>query len=154
MKNINIAQALKEKNRIAGRIHKLQKQVAYNNLNDGDKEADFNSLELLKELQTEWAYLIELKTRLAKANVGICDRLVRLAEAKSELMFWLGFSNAGPAVESYSCRHHDGVAIVTEVKTRRSTITSKEILEHQERVQQMIEDLQDEIDIYNGTTQI
>jgi len=151
---LNIAQALKEKNRIAGRIGKLQKKVEDYNAKEINETKDFDSLELLKELQTEWAYLIDIKSRLAKANIGICEKLVRLAEAKSELTFWSCFHNAGQATETYPVRYNDGEKVVTETKVKVFTITSKEVTDHQERVQTMIDTLQDEIDIYNGTTQI
>jgi hypothetical protein len=151
---MNIAQSLKEKNRIAGRINKLQKKVEDYNVKEINEVKDFDSLELLKELQTEWAYLIDIKSRLARANIGICEKLVRLAEAKSELSFWSCFHNAGQAAETYLHRYNDGEKIVSEQRTKVSLITSKEVTDHQERVQTMIDTLQDEIDIYNGTTQI
>lgn len=149
---MNIAQGLKEKNRIAGRIVQLQKQVETNNQYVKGKETDFDSRELLIKLQEEWAHLIDIKTKIAKANVGIADKLVQLTEAKAELQFWNGFFNAGPAelVEVRDVRIGGEYTPVTTVTI--STITSKEVVENRQRVQSLIESLQDEIDNFNAVT--
>lgn len=151
---MNVAKALKEKNRISGKIFKLQKQVESCNRYKSGKEPDFNSLDLLKELQMEWAHLIDLKTKIAKANNGIADKLIQLAEAKAELSFWTGFRAAGPASETTNdINYVDGKAVTVE-GIMYSSISSKEVTEHQQRVQKLIEDLQDEIDDYNQKTRI
>jgi len=152
--NITIAKALKEKNRIAGKISTLQKQVETYNYFDEDEVKDFDSLELLTQLQVEWAHLIDLKSKIAKANVGIADKLVRLTEAKAELSFWNGFRSAGQARERYDKSMYIGDKYVSVEAFKISKITSKEIADHRERVQKLIEDLQDEIDDYNATTKI
>lgn len=150
---MNISKGLKEKNRIAGRISKLQNEVKKYNQFREDKPQDFNSEELLKKLQEEWAFLIDLKTRIAKANHGIADKLVRLTEAKAELTFWNSFGAGSanePAMES---RYIKG-DVVTVFIAGGYSISNIEIQEHIEHVQLSIENLQDEIDDYNATTQI
>jgi hypothetical protein len=143
---MNIAQALKVRNRIKGRIAKLQNDIyTYNTYVEG-QEPEFQSDVLLKELQEEWAYLIDIKTKIAHANNGIQHKLVMLAEAKAELMFWNRFYNTGPAVVTSS-------SYESTTKTY-NTITSKIVSSETDRVQKLIESLQDEIDIYNGVTLI
>ena len=149
---MNIAKALKEKSRTSGRIAKLQKQVQlYNQKNRGEL-SDFDSLELLTELQTEWAHLINLKSKISTANIPITDKLIKLTEAKAELAFWNVFSNAGPSVAILRTQKHNGREYVEVETIRTSSITSKEVFDHRDRVQKLIEDLQDDIDIFNGTT--
>jgi hypothetical protein len=151
--NMTIVKALKEKNRIAGRIAKLQRDVEKYNHFEGVNTNDFNSRDLLRSLQEEWAFLIDIKTKIAKANNGIADKLVNLTEAKAELSFWEGF-RAGQAEETTLERRYIGGQTVEVSVLGGYTIPNKEIQENINRVQKLIEDLQDEIDNYNATTQI
>jgi len=151
---MNIATALKEKNRITGRISVLQAQVYKFNTYTKGVDQDFNSNDLLVKLQEEWAFLIDLKTKITKANVGITDKLVRLTESKAELSFWNSFRNTGSSeTKSNERKYIDGEWAYVEVATV-NTINSKTVQENVDRVQKQIEDLQDEIDNYNGTTKI
>ena len=150
----NISRALKEKNRISGKIAKLQKQVEEFNTYEEGKVLDLSSITLLGQLQEEWAYLIDLKTKIAMANIGIADKLIKLTEAKAELAFWNQFRNSGPSVEASEKSEYRGGQYVVIPINKYSSITSKEILELREAAQKLIEDLQDEIDIYNSKTLI
>ena len=153
---MTISQALKEKNRITGRINTLQQQLYKFNRYNKNKTPDLDAEELMESLQKEWAYLINLKSKIARANVGIAESLIRLSEAKAELKFWQGFVNAGPALEivtetvyDYSVKNH-----VNKETPMVSVYTSKQVLENTQRVQTEIENLQDSVDTYNATTQI
>lgn len=152
---MTISQALKEKNRAAGRIKNLQTQIkAYNKVEDGEVK-DLDSRELLVQLETEWAGLILLKSKLAQANVNIAEKLIRLAEAKAELAFWNEFVGYAGQKEEKASKSVYKKGQYEEVEyIIRSTIPSKEVLERQEKSQKEIESLQDEIDNYNATTQI
>jgi hypothetical protein len=152
---MNIAFALKEKNRITGRIKKLQTQIENSNFYKSDQPPDLDSKVLLIKLQEEWAYLIDLKTKIAKANIGIADKLIRLAEAKAELTFWNHMTKYSQKAETTSMRSYyiDGSSVQVP-ETIISTITSMEVLTNIDKVQSIIETLQDEIDVYNGTTKI
>lgn len=153
--SLSISQALKEKNRIAGKIVILQKRVKQFNKHEKGQDQDFNSLETLRSLQEEWAYLIALKTRIALANAGIAEKLVKLTEAKAELTFWNDFTyEAGRAEEVEVENFRQGTEYVSKEKIVVSEITSKDVANHQARVRKEIENLQDEIDAYNATTQI
>jgi len=150
----NISRGLKEKNRISGKIAKLQKQVEEFNTYEEGKIPDLSSIDLLGQLQEEWAYLIDLKTKIAMANIGIADKLIKLTEAKAELAFWNQFRNSGPAVELTEKSEYREGKYVMIPSIKYSSITSKEILEHRDRVQKLIENLQDEIDEFNQKTLI
>lgn len=151
---MTIARALKEKNRIAGRIAKLQSQVYKYNKNKEGTTPEYDSNELLKSLQEEWAFLIDIKSKIAKANVGIADKLVMLTEAKAELQFWNTFSNTGPSTEVIEdMKRVDGNYVNVEINYV-NTIPYKEVQDNINRVQKSIEDLQDCIDAYNANTQI
>jgi len=151
---MTINKALKEKNRIAGRISKLQTQVVKYNRYKKDSTVEFSTKELFKSLQEEWAYLIDIKSKIAKANVGISDKLVQLTEAKAELSFWNSFGNVGPAKETIQeSKFIDGKYVFIDT-VNVSEITTKDVQTNINRVQKLIENLQDEIDEYNATTKI
>jgi len=152
--SMNISKALKEKNRIAGRISKLQTQVSKYNRYKKDSAKEFSSKELLESLQTEWAYLIDIKSKIAKANAGISDKLVQLTEAKAELSFWNGISNTGPSEEVVSESKYVGGQYIYVDTVMICDITNKSVQTNINRIQKLIEDLQDEIDEYNATTKI
>lgn len=152
--SMTISKALKEKNRIAGRIAKLQTQVVKYNRYKKNSVVEFSSKDLLKALQEEWAYLIDIKSKIAKANIGISDKLVQLTEAKAELSFWNSIHNVGPSEEVFlESKYQNGQHVNVET-TMICDITSKAVQDNINRVQKSIEDLQDEIDDYNSTTKI
>lgn len=151
---MNIAQGLKEKNRATGRISTLQKQIQNLNVYRKDRPVDYSSKELLIELQSEWAFLIDLKSKIAKANVGVSAKLINLTETKAELSFWddmLLFSGSAEVHTSEAVRYGSEENVVV---TTVSEITSLEVNENIKKAQMNIDNIQDEIDAYNATTQI
>jgi hypothetical protein len=150
----NISRALKEKNRISGKIAKLQKQVEEFNTYEDGQTLDLSSIDLFGQLQEEWAYLIDLKIKIAIANIGIADKLIKLTEAKAELAFWNQFKNSGPFIDNTERSEYRGGQYVMVSIKKYSSISSKEILDERDRVQKLIENLQDEIDDYNAKTLI
>ena len=151
---MNIAQGLKEKNRATGRISTLQKQIQKLNVYRKDRPVDYSSKELLIELQSEWAFLIDLKSKIAKANVGVSEKLITPTEAKAELSFWndmVIYSGAAETHTSEAVRYGSEENVVV---TTVSEITSLEVNENIKKAQMNIDNIQDEIDAYNATTQI
>ena len=150
---MTIASAVKEKNRLTGRIKKLQEKIRTYNTYRASELPDLDSKVLLVKLQEEWAYLINLKVAIAKANIGISDKLVALSEAKAELKFWndmVSYAGKSETTVMRSTSRPNGV-IEYSPETTFSTITSMEVLTNIDKVQSSIEILQDEIDIFNGT---
>jgi len=152
---MNIAQALKEKNRIVGRISNLTRNIEKYNQYESTKTVELDSRKLLTKLQEETAQLIRLKTRIATANVNIAEKLIRLSEAKTHLRFWVTFvSYSGQALEQSSRMVYKDGARVEEPYFTVSAITTAEALANIEIAQKEIEDLQDCIDNYNATTEV
>ena len=152
---MNIAQGLKEKNRLAGTIHKLQQQIKEYNRYDSGQEPDLNAVDVMDELSNVWHNLITLKQNIAKANYGVADRLVMLAETKSKLVFWNSMSAYSGKPEEQKIRHSYINNATVEVEyTSFSAISSKDILLVQKQLQNNINTLQDEIDTYNAMTEI
>lgn len=124
-----------------------------NRIEEG-KERDFQPKDIFLKLNSEWSYLIDIKTRLSAANVGISDSLVKLTEAKANLAFWNGFTSAGQSRQEETKSVRRGGEYVDEKVVFISYFCSREITEFQEEGQKYIEKLQDEIDAYNATTKI
>jgi hypothetical protein len=82
--NITLARALKVKNRLAGRIAKMDNDIkAHNCYQAGIEAPDVRALyEQRKEVV---ARLIGLKTAISEANVEIQREIYQLAELKAEL---------------------------------------------------------------------
>jgi hypothetical protein len=155
---MNIAQALKTKNRIIGEMNKLFSFVEKHNVTskkagsertvggsgvtpESVREAFENYLALGKKL-------IEIKASIQVASAPIAGKLVALAEAKSLLTK----VQVIPVRESVSIE--GGYGKETYEVEYSSAITEKAQIAKAGELQNTINDLQDEIDAFNATTQV
>lgn len=155
---MNIAQALKTKNRIIGEMNKLFSFVEKHNVShrkagsdrtltstgatpESVKETFDNYLNLTKKL-------IALKASIQVASSPVASKLVEMAEAKS----LLSKIHAIPVRESVSIE--GGYGKETYEVEYSSAITEKAQIEKVEEAQNTINNLQDEIDAFNATTQV
>ena len=142
---MNVKQALKVKNKLVTEMKAaygiLQK---YNSIEEGNprRYSMTNTLEKIKTLQAE---LVELKTKIHKANQPVYDKIFALAELKGMIKELKKVSTEeGKVNERYG-----SVVSVKEVELNVTDIDSAiSILESQ------IEQLQNELDVHNATTQI
>ena len=155
---MNIAQALKEKNRIAGRLAALQGQLVKYNRYRSDQIPVEDPLVTWEKILVEKARLNQIKYQIQKANAGIAAELVYIAEAKVMLTFLTDrLQNAGNV----------GLRGRSELVYNRATgdysdstytieygLDAADLREQIEHYQKQIEDLQDKIDNYNAVTQI
>lgn len=146
MKEISLAQALKVKNRIVGEITRLWALVNSENscwethTRSIDVKATVENIEFLTQK------LIELKTKIGKANEGNLENMYALEECKSQI------SRFGSLNIVEDVRYHGLNDRIKEV--RSAEITAKEVLEKIKRLQRQCERLQDELDVYNATHKI
>lgn len=149
MVTMTIARALKEKNRVAGKLSAIRNRIYYENSKaDGDKrDFDVNALvSVEKELQDR---LIAIKKAIAVINAGIAFELVRLAEIKSEIEWWKTIpTKAGTFTENGYRDNPPREIIFTAV------VSSQDIYQKVEALQTEAESLQDRIDEYNASTKI
>lgn len=155
---MNIAQALKTKNRIIGEMNKLLSFVEKHNVSskkagserptqsggatpEAVREAFFNYLEMGKKL-------VGIKSSIQTASAPIAGKLVEMAETKSLLIKIQGL----PVREAVTLEGGYGKEAY-EVEYS-SVITEKEQIALGEELQNKINDLQDEIDAFNATTQV
>ena len=143
---ITLAQALKEKNRLTGEISKLWLLVQREN---GCWENRTRSIDVNETMQTINEYtqkLIELKTKIGKANSGNLENIYALEEYKSQIS---KYSN----IDS-----DDDVRYLGEneerILTKSCVIKKSEVLKLQKSLQIKCNHLQDELDAYNAAHKI
>ena len=143
---ITLAQALKEKNRLTGEISKLWLLLQREN---GCWENRTRSIDVNETMQTINEYtqkLIELKTKIGKANSGNLENIYALEEYKSQIS---KYSN----IDS-----DDDVRYLGEneerILTKSCVIKKSEVLKLQKSLQIKCNHLQDELDAYNAAHKI
>ena len=142
---MNVKQALKQKNKLVTDL-KAQFEILkkYNSIEEGNPRR-YSMVDTLEKIKTLQAELVDLKTKIHKANQPVYDKIFALAELKGMIKELKKVSTEeGKVNERYG-----SVVSVKEVELNVTDIdTAVSILESQ------IEQLQNELDIHNATTQI
>ena len=142
---MNVKQALKAKNKLVTELKEsfsiLQK---YNSIEEGNprRYSMANTLEKIHTLSNE---LVELKTQIHKANQPVYDKIFALAEVKGLIKEL----KKVPTDEGKQTERYGSVVSVKEVE-----LNIVEIGAIIEKLQLRVEELQNELDIHNATTQI
>jgi len=161
---MSIARALKEKNRLVGKINQVRNLLNAENVKtfsvqvkdgeqydeekliaacDGKRKVDVKALEV--EWKTLEEKLIQLKVAIQKANSGAIETLVRLQEAKSHLTQINEIRYGENEVsENYNGR-------VTGIS---AALGQEYELAEKTKYTNLVNELQDKIDEYNATTQV
>ena len=146
---MTIKQALKYKNKLVAKMNgEFHKATQYNSMEEGQNRAYSASAALSKyfELSNE---LVELKTKLHKANAGVYDKIFLLSELKSRISkLQILDCSEGKVSDRYS--RMSGEAPV--VKTVEVTILERDNLIQE--IEAKIEEIQEELDAHNATTEI
>lgn len=143
---MNIAQALKEKNKTASYIQKLLKRAAEHNVAEKDQPKDYSSKELMKQAQEAIFKLIELKVKIHKATAPVREKIFRLSELKGMIKHVEYFPTNGGVIRNRTT----GLVIGENV----AEISTKEHETFLETTQKDIDQLQEELDAFNHTTSI
>ena len=146
---MTIKQALKYKNKLVSKMNiEFNRAHQYNSIEDGEKRpySASDSLSKYFELSNE---LVELKTKLHKANAEVYDKIFLLSELKSRISkLQILDCNEGKVSDRFSRIH--GEAPV--VKTAQITILERDVLVQE--IESKIEEVQEELDLHNATTEI
>lgn len=145
--NVTLARALKEKNRIAGRLAKAQSLVKKENRKTAGSPRTVDVAAALAEVERLSALLAQVKAAIAQANDGIVATIVELEETKSLLSFF----GSVPADEDIEIeREYNGV-----VERRWDVaVREPELLAKAEALQSRADALQDALDEYNAATRV
>ena len=138
---MNLKQALKEKNKLKAKIVVTQNRLSkYNRIEEGFERV-YDSHEMYRQLLVETDQLIELKTRIQKANLPVLSKIYRLSEVKG-LMAKLNKLNCDQGRDIYSeVVYHSAITVVE----RDNLLLALE---------QEIEKIQEELDSFNFVTAV
>jgi hypothetical protein len=152
IKTMSLRKALRMKNVLKGQIAELASKIKYGNVfNDNTPtEMLFDAKAGLEKLLTLKADLINLKAAIAKANVGIYERIAIAEELKSDIALFKEI-NTNSSPERTGLQDKEGNEIF---RIRHCWLSAKEIEERAANATAMLERVLDEIDDFNAKTQI
>lgn len=143
---ITLAQALKEKNRIVGEISRLWDLVENENSCWESHTRSVDVKETMKTIEFLVQKLVELKTKIGKANEGNLANMYALEECKSQMS---RFSKLNTLEDVRYRGVNDD-----KMEVRSAEITAQEVLQRNKNLQRQCNQLQDELDAYNATHKI
>ena len=147
--DMNLAQALKQKNRLAGEIVRYQQILQRENARRSDSVSKVNRQEVFEKIVKLSDELGELKGKITMANVQIYPKLERMAEFKSLIAFLQGLPKTEGQEVSFIGRDQEKM-----VYTWDSFINQENCDKQVAKLQEKINNLQDEIDQFNSDTNI
>jgi hypothetical protein len=145
---MKLAKALKEKNKLAGEVARLQKLIAEENVVEGKNERTFNPKDMYAALCKTQEELAVLKAAIAKANVLVQGKIFQMAELKARITFLKILpvkegvtKNTWPAASVEGTEYHSALGkLFVEDEIAKCNIK--------------IETLQEELDNFNFTTDL
>jgi hypothetical protein len=145
---MNIKKALKEKNRLVKEIQDLHVRVAtYNSVEVGNVRP-YSAKECMEQINQKSNELVELKTKIHRANGPVYNHIFRLSELKSMITRIKNLDcNEGSVQDYYSRNRETPLVKVTEI----SIVERDEMVKHMEN---QIEEIQDILDNHNQITNI
>ena len=146
-KRVTMARALKEKNRVAGRLAKARELVARENSRDKNVPRGIDVSETYALAQTLRDRLVAIKTAIAEANGPIVSKIIELDEVKAEISYLNGLD----VKEGKFVSGNYGTRIETELE---AVIRQPQVLDEVTALQARADRLQDELDEFNATTKI
>lgn len=165
---MNIAKALKVKNRLVGDINRLWAIIHKRNtlafiddglLNQADKgqqvqesvnARDAELTQVTEELDLKLDELIKLKTAIQVATLPIAHKLVELSELKSFISKWETL-NPSPMTRLHVNHYGDDSA---SEQVLYDFFKYDDVQTELKRLRKLAEDLQDDIDDHNGKTEV
>jgi len=143
---MTIKQALKEKNRLIKALDdEFKKVYAYNSIDEGNVRP-YSTVNSLSNIIILEEGLIDLKTQIHKANVGVYDKIFRLSELKSlaKKLNQIDCSE-GKVSDRYGRQE-------PSIKTAEISVIERDV--RVKMIEEEIESLQEELDTHNATKTI
>lgn len=143
---MTIKQALKQKNKLIKTIGENTKLMQeYNSVEVGN-ERPYSSVELLAKISEDTKELAKLKTKIHIANTPVLENIFLMSELKSMAQS-LKKMDCTEGKSSSRYRMESEVIKTSEISLVKRNETIKEL-------EGSIEAIQDELDLFNATTQI
>lgn len=144
---MKLAKALKEKNKKVKKLKTLSDRINSNNSYIKGTTPTYDAKKLWEEYNAALEDLIKFKAAIALTNAGIAEKIIRMAELKSKISSF----HYMPITEGIQLSHRrEGV----EPPEYIAVVNEKEKDELMEKTQEEIDNLQEEIDTYNATTEL
>ena len=142
---MNVKQALKQKNKLVTEL-KAQYQILqkFNSIEEGNPRR-YSMVDVLAKIESLSNELVELKARIHKVNQPVYNQIFLLAELKGRIKEL----KKVPTDEGKQTERYGSVQSIKEVQLNIVDIENV-VGELQDR----IEELQNELDIHNATTNI
>lgn len=144
---VTIARALKEKNRVAGRLAKTRGLIGEENSRDKSVPRGIDVAEMYAQAKELRDRLIAIKSAIAEANKPIVSKIIELDEVKSEIAFLNGLN----VKEGKFVTTNYGSRIESDID---AVIRKQQVMEEVSALQARADRLQDELDEFNATTKI
>ena len=141
---MNLAKAMKTKNRVVQKISKLQQEIQRENSVQIDDPRKIKVEDLMVELQEKVDQLIKLKIAIFIASTPMRENILRLSELKSRIVFLQGISTREGKVSDYGDNLIEYTAVYDKVFVK----------EQVELCEEKIDAIQDELDKFNHTTEV
>ena len=141
---MTLAQALKKRNRIVQKIHKLQQEIQQENSVRSDDPQKIKVEDLMAELEQNMESLIKIKIAIFVASVEMRENILRLSELKSLINFFLGIETREGKVNDYGNEYVEYKVVFDKLWVKNKV----------ETCEQQIDEIQEELDQFNHTTHI
>lgn len=145
MPELTLAKCLKLKNRLTGRLSEVQSDIQCNNSTLEEQRGNFDIPKLMERRGQLVESLIDLKTKLMKANTPIQGQLIRQGELKGTIQFLAGIQTLD-GVQRHSYQN-------TEVKYV-AALKKQQLDEQRRALEKEIDNIQDQVDAFNHQTKI
>lgn len=146
---MNLSQALKQKNRLAGELVRQQQILQRENARRSDNMSKVDRQAVWNKIQDLSEELGILKGKITVANIAIYPLLERMAELKSRIAFLTSLPKREGEDVEYVGRDQEKVTYQWN-----SLINQEQCDNLVAELQTKINDLQDKIDSYNTTTNV
>jgi len=141
---MTLAKALKQKNRLTQKISRLQQEIQRENSVRADDVRKIKVEDLLEELEVRVKELIKLKIAIFVASTPMRENILKLSEIKSHIVFLQGINTTEGKVSNYG-----------EDAVEYTVVYDKLFIREQvELCEQGIDEIQEELDKFNHTTEI
>ena len=143
---MTIKQALKEKNRLIKALDdEFKKVYTYNSIDEGNTRP-YSTLASLANIMILEEGLIEIKTKIHRANVEVYDKIFRLSELKSLAKKFSQINcDEGKVSDRYGRQE-------PSIKTAEISVVERDV--RVKMIEEKIESLQEELDTHNATKTI
>jgi regulator of sigma D len=143
---MKLKKALKEKNKLVARISEdMQKVYSYNSVEEGT-ETPYDPIQSLDNVFKTVDELVDLKTRIHRANSKVYDKIFKLAELKSLAKQVRAIDcSAGKIVDRYDRQN------IIQKKAAISILERDALVA---KIEQEIEQIQEDLDLHNSKTSV